>query len=107
MAATVSKVKRINPASSLVTVTEVALDSSYQSGGEPLTAKQLGLRVCDYAVCTIIHGDEHKTSEVFSGQAYYTPSTGLIHVTNIKLGEETASTNNMEKLVISVLAFGR
>lgn len=106
MSAIVTKApKSYIPGADRMTVTEVTLDSSYALGGEPVTPKQLGLRVLDVAICNIVHGDEVKTAEIFPGVAYY--KEGKIHVINLKTGVEVAETKNLEKLVVQVIAFGR
>jgi hypothetical protein len=89
------------------TVTEVACDSSYLAEGESLTAAELGLATADFALCEIIQGDEAKESELFVGVAYYTPATEKLHLINLKTGKEVASTKNMEKVIVRVVAFGK
>jgi hypothetical protein len=106
MSATVTKKpKKRSPGAFFFTVTEVTLDSSYALAGEPISAAQLGLRHVDIAVCSIVHGDEAKSSEIFPGVAFY--KEGKIHVVNLKTGVEVAETKNLEKIVVQVVAFGR
>jgi hypothetical protein len=106
MSVTVTKKPKISiPGAERRTITEITLDSSYALGGEVVTAAQLGLRHVDAAICSIIHGDEAKSSELFAGVASY--SGGKIHVVNLKTGVEVAETKNLEKVVVQVVAFGR
>jgi hypothetical protein len=87
------------------TITNVTMDSSYLEGGEPLTAAQLGLNIVDSTVCNVIAGTESSTLRGIA--AYYTPSTSLIHVIDDATGKEVASTGNLEKVVVQVVARGR
>ena len=104
MAATATTIKAaFQP--QFITVTEITLDSSYESEGEKVTAEQLGLGSVDHAICNIIQGDEAKTAEQFVGEAFY--KGGKIHLIDAKTGKEVAGTGNMEKVKIWVTAFGK
>lgn len=109
MSVTTTRVQTARPmGSDLFTVTEAVLDSSYASEGEPLPVKELGLRRLSFPpLCFIQHGDEGKSSEQFAGVAYYSTSTEKLHVINLKEGKEVASTKNMEKLKVQIVAFGK
>lgn len=85
------------------TVTDVTLDSSYLEGGEALTAEQLGLASVDRADCFIKNGSE---SEEWVGFAFYEPAKALIHLYSVKTGKEVASTKDMSKVVVRVVAMG-
>lgn len=107
MAVSVTKVQGPTvPGAEVFNVNEVTFDSSYLSEGETLTAAELNHTKVNFAVCTILAGDEAKESELFVGQAYYTPSTEKLHLINLKTGKEVASTKNMEKVKVLVLSFG-
>lgn len=85
------------------TVTDVTLDSSYLEGGESLTAAQLGLQTVDRAECFMKNGSE---SEEWVGFATYTPADSKIHLFSVKTGKEVASTKDMSKVVVRVVAMG-
>jgi hypothetical protein len=93
------------PGAERVTVTTVTFDNSYLEGGEPLTAKELGLRTVNYAICTMTNGSEEAT--VRAGDPYYTPATSKIHLIDNATGKEVASTKDMSKVVVQVVAFGK
>jgi hypothetical protein len=87
------------------TVNDVTFDSSYLEGGEPLSAKELGLNLSvEYANCFVIHGSESATLRPTNAE--YTPSTGLIHLIDSATGKEVESTKDMSKVVVRVEAFG-
>lgn len=85
-----------------VTCTEVTLDSSYPTGGEPLTASDLGLRVVDFAITTV-------KSATGGGQnvanAYYDVPTAKLLVYD-ETPAEAGNTNDLSALVVQVVAFG-
>lgn len=68
MAVTTSSVRRDDSSGNQIkTVTEVTLDSSYPTGGEPLTADDLGLNVVQDAVCQVVApGDGSLVSAKYS-----------------------------------------
>ena len=84
------------------TVTEVTLDNSYPTGGESLTAKELGLRTVDFAICTVsaVGGTINVT------QAHYDVSTS-----KVKLFDETpaevANAADVSGIKLQVVAFGK
>lgn len=92
------------PGKAKLTVTKVTFDNSYQEGGEPLTATQLGLRRVVYSQCQIINGSEEAT--VRPTNCFYTPSTAKIHLIDSATGKEVASTKDMSKCVAEVFAWG-
>lgn len=108
MAVTATRVQTGRPmGSDYYTISTVACDSSYQSEGEPLTPRELGLRRVTFAICNILNGDEAAESELFVGLATYTPATEKLHLINLKSGKEVSSTKKMEKVVVQVVAFGK
>jgi len=84
---------------------KVTFDNSYQSEGEPLTFKELGLSYVESADVSILNGSENE-SEFPVSSGYYTPSTEKIHLINAKTSKEVASTKNVEKVVAQVEAYG-
>lgn len=85
------------------TVTDVTLDSSYQEGGEPLTAEQLGLATVERAECFMKNGSE---SEEYVAWAFYEPAKSLLHLYSAKTGKEVVATKDLSKVVVRVTAMG-
>jgi len=83
---------------------EVTLDSSYLEGGESLTAKELGLSRVITAFCTLLQGSESETVEV--GWATYNVEKELIKLFNYKTQKEIASTKDVGKVKVMVVAWG-
>lgn len=83
---------------------DVTCDSSYLENGESLTAKELGLKRVDLAVCVIKNGSEAEATPITS--AWYEPAKSLLHLQNSKLGKEAASASNVEKVVVQVTSWG-
>ncbi len=92
------------PGSRRQTISEVTLDSSYLENGEPLTPKELGLTSVAWAFCLILNGSESETVEV--GWAKYNVSKELLELFNYKTQKQIASTKNVEKVVVQVVAHG-
>lgn len=84
------------------TITDVALDSSYQSGGEPLPASSLRLNKVDYANAEIYSA---ATTTVNATSAGYDPTNALLHVYD-ETPAEVASTADLTGLVVRVTAYG-
>lgn len=84
------------------TITDVALDSSYLSGGEPLTAANLRLNKVDYANAEIT---STATTTVNAASAGYDPATALLHVID-ETPAEVSSTADLAGLVVRVTAYG-
>jgi hypothetical protein len=104
MSVTVSKKPTSTiPGAERRTVTEITLDNSYASGGEALTAAQLGLRHVEAAICSVVHGTESATYRAVT--AYY--KEGKLHLIDSATGKEVESTKDMSKVVVQVVAFGR
>lgn len=106
MAATaaVKKTAKV-PGSERRTVTEVTLDNSYAAGGEPVTAAQLGLRVVDFAVCTVKNGSEAEATAV--GSVYYDAAAGKLVVNDYKTQKPMAEGKDLSKVVVIVVAHGK
>lgn len=86
------------------TVTDVTFDSSYPTGGEPLTAADLGLREVQSAVATIKTPTAAATAIV---SAVYDIANSKLKVNTI--GAEVANATNLTTtttLVVQVVAFG-
>lgn len=84
-----------------MTITDVALDSSYPSGGEPLTAANLGLAEVFVAIPTL---KTAATSTVNQTQAYYDVANSKLVVYDETPAEVTG---DLDGIVYRVVAFGR
>jgi len=80
----------------------VTMDSSYPTGGEPLTARELGLRYVNYALCTI----SAVGGTVNVVQAHYDKENS-----KLKLFDETpaevANAADVSNIKVQVIAFGK
>jgi hypothetical protein len=85
-----------------VTVTDVTMDNSYLSGGEPVTPANLRLGQFDHAICNI----KAVAGTVNVAEAFLDTSAQLLHVFDETPGE-VASTNDLTGVVIRVTAYGR
>ena len=102
MAVSVSRVDQYVTGNKRVTVSGVTFDSSYLSGGESLTAADLGLSDVVSAVCTI----RSVGGTVNVASAAYDPATSLIHLYDETPGE-VSSTADVSNIVVQVEAKGR
>jgi hypothetical protein len=99
---TVTSVKQpAVPGNERISVVEVGFSSSYTNEGETLSAEALGLKSVTFAIATVVNGSEFPVDS-----AYYTTSNSKIHLLNSKTSKEVASTKNVEKVKVLVVAFG-
>lgn len=84
-----------------ISVYDVTMDSSYPTGGESITASDLGLRRVDFAICTV----KAVSGTVNVAQAHYIPSTGKLKVYDETPGE-VANAADLSNVVIQVVAIG-
>lgn len=84
-----------------VTVTDVTFDSSYPTGGEPVTPSDLRLNYVDHATCNIVGvgGTVNVTN------AYYDKTNQKIVAVD-ETPAEVASTSDLSTLVVRVRAQG-
>jgi len=82
------------------TLHDITFDSSYESGGEPLTAAQLGLRKVLNAECNITAVG----GTVDVAEASYAPATELVHLFD-QTPAEVAS-GDVSGVVVQVAAEG-
>lgn len=94
--------KRRVPGSEKRTITKVTFDNAYLENGEPLTAKQLGLKKVKSAFCQVIHGSEAEGSPT----AWYDVAGAKIRLISSKTGKEVAGAADMSKVVVEVTAYG-
>jgi hypothetical protein len=103
---TVTSVKQpAVPGNERISVVEVGFSSSYTNEGETLSAEALGLKSVTFAIATVVNGSENE-AEFPVDSAYYTTSNSKIHLLNSKTSKEVASTKNVEKVKVLVVAFG-
>jgi hypothetical protein len=84
------------------TVTDIALDSSYLSGGEPVTAGDLGLNSVNWASSEPTLSATTTVNIAFAG---YDPATSLLHVYD-ESPAEVASTAATGGAIIRIVARG-
>ena len=84
------------------TVTDITMDSSYLSGGEPVTANNLRLGRVVYATAQI---QSTSGGAVNVASAGYDPATALLHVYD-ETPAEVASAADIATTVIRVEAYG-
>lgn len=94
------KVVATVPGAQRFTVTEVTFDSSYPTGGEPLTATDLGLTTVDFAIATLKVAGTGSVTAVF------------YDVANAKLlayaaAAQIANTTDISAVSAQVYAVGR
>lgn len=85
-----------------IALSEVTFDSSYASGGEPLTPAELGLTSIDFCNCDIVNGSESSTLRPTN--CFYKEEK--LHLIDSATGKEMESTKNMEKVKVQIAAFG-
>lgn len=85
-----------------VTVTDVTMDNSYLSGGEPVTPANLRLGQFDDAICNI----KTISGTVNVAEAFLDTSTQLLHVYD-ETPAEVSSTADLSNVVIRIHAYGR
>jgi ABC-type sugar transport system ATPase subunit len=83
-----------------VTVTNVALDSSYPSGGESISASDLGLRKVDFAISTL---KTTATTTVNIANAHYDTANSKLVVFDETPAEVTG---DLAGAVVQIVAFG-
>lgn len=88
------------PGAQRMTVTEVTFDNSYPTGGEPLTASDLGLTGVDFAIATIKTAGTGSVTAVF----YDIPNAKL---KAFAAAAEIANTTDLSAVTAQVFAVGR
>lgn len=85
-----------------VTCTEVAFDSAYPTGGESVSAADLGLAVVDFSITTI---KSATGGGVNVANAYYNKDTGKVLVYD-ETPAQAANNADLSALVVQIVAFG-
>ena len=85
-----------------MTVTTVVGPASYTTGGDALTAKQLGLGVVKHSITKITASSGSNSAAV--GATYL--ATGKLQFFSGTTLAETASTTNVSGLTVTITAFG-
>jgi hypothetical protein len=97
----------IVPGNRRQTVSESTFDSSYAAEGEPGTAEELGLKRIIWAFALPIFPSESETVEFgFPVFVKKTDTTFVIQAFNYKTQKEIASTKNLEKVKVLIVAYG-
>src|SRR3954471_23716707 len=86
------------PGSEKRTLTEVTLDNSYATGGEPLTPTQLGLRTVDFAACSVKTFSEAEATAV--GTVWYDTANQKLVVNDYKTQKQMAEGKDLSKVVV-------
>lgn len=84
-----------------VTVTDITLDSSYPTGGEAVTAANLGLSTVLFAICNV----KAVSGTVNIANAYYDQANSKLKIYDETPGE-VANAADLSSNVVRVLAFG-
>jgi hypothetical protein len=107
MAVTATRTRKKGPISEAMTITSIALDSSYPTGGEAIPPSTLGLTVVEYAF-VFIKTTATTTVNVTSG--YYSCDTAVPANNKLVLFNETpaeiADAADVAGLVVEIVAFG-
>lgn len=93
MALTVAQALNTVVGNQRMTVTSVTFDDSYPTGGEALTAADLGLNVIDQAI-------------VYATSGYAAEWAGDLLVVYASAGTEVTDATDLQTLTVQVLAFG-
>lgn len=85
-------------------VTEVTMDSSYPTGGEAVTAAQLGLATVDVAICSTNTGHIAQYDKANAKiKLYYADYDAVADGALI----EVPNTTNVAAVVVTVVAYGK
>ena len=103
MAVTVTRVANDVQGSKRVSVNTVAMDDNYTSGGEALTAAQLGLYKVDWAECAL---KTTATTTVDVGHVTYDPATSLLHLWDEDGVVEITATGDVLGMEVQIVAYG-
>lgn len=101
MAASVTSIDKTVVGNKRQSVAEVTFDSSYPTGGESVTAAQLGLSKVDYALCNIIAVG----GTVDVAEAFYDKANSKIKVFD-QTPAEVANTADLSTLSVRIVAWG-
>jgi hypothetical protein len=86
------------------TVTRVTFDNNYPTGGEAVTAEDLGLQRVTFAQSEVVHGTE--SAELRVANADYDVETEKLKLFDNATGKELANTKDASKVVVQVVAYG-
>lgn len=90
------------------TETDVTFDNKYATGGEPVTAEQLGLGRVTSGYCQLLNGTEAEATPVTS--AVLLPQedgSAKVKLLNGKTSKELANEADASKVVVRVFARGK
>ena len=89
--------------SSFKTLSEATFDSSYASGGEPLTPAELGLAEVSSSSCDIVAGSESATLR--PANCFYKEEK--LQLIDSATGKPMEATKDMSKVKVVITAFGK
>lgn len=92
------------PGAKKCTVTRVTFDNAYPTGGESLTARDLGLGHVAFAQVEVVHGTESAEKRVTN--ADYDVANGKLKLFDSATGKELADAADASKVVVQVVAYG-
>jgi hypothetical protein len=88
-------------------VAEVTLDNSYETGGEPVTAEEFGLKRISYGWAMALSGTEAEATELnFVAFVRKTETTGVIEAYNYKTQKPIAAGKDLSKVKVLVFLTG-
>ena len=85
-----------------VSVAEVTFDNSYPTGGEALTATDLGLTSVDFAITTVVSATG---AGVNVANAFYEVDSDVVLVYD-ETPAQVANASDLSNVVVQVVAFG-
>lgn len=100
----VKSISRKVPGSEKRAIVQVTFDNSYPTGGEVLTAQEIGLKRITFAQCQILNGSESAEKRVTN--AVYDITNEKLKLIDSATGKELANTADASKVVVQVVAFG-
>lgn len=86
------------------TVSRVTFDNAYPTGGEVVSAEDLGLQRVTFAQAEVVHGTESAEKRV--SNAEYDKANGKLKLLDNATGKELANGADASKVVVQVVAYG-
>jgi hypothetical protein len=98
----------IVPGSRRQTVTEVALDTEYEAGGEKITAAEIGLSRFEWGFCLPLTASESETVEFgFAVLVRKSDVAAVIEAYSYKSQKVIATGKDLSKIKVLVIAYGK
>lgn len=93
------------PGDERITETDVTFDNKYVTGGEPVTAEQLGLNRVTAGFCQVKNPGEAEATPI--NTAFFDVTNLKVQLFNGKTSKELASEADASKVVVRVTAYGK